>query len=73
MRVKPIEYAVKRYVGNSAQAFLERRQSFNWIKGVLLHSGLSKQATLNALNPLRNYGDVSRAQILFSWLGTSNW
>ena len=73
MIVKPVEKAAEQYVKKSTMAFLEGEKNLKWITGVLAHSGLSREGTISVIGPLRNYGDNTRAQALFDWLGSANW
>jgi hypothetical protein len=73
MRVKSTQEATRQYVKKSAMAFLEGEKDLKWITGVLRHSGLAKEPTIVILLPLRDYGDASRREALFSWLESSNW
>ncbi len=73
MKVKSLEKSTERYASRSSMAFLEGAQSPNWIMGVLSHSGLSKERTLQVLLPLRNYGELARADALFRWLAITEW
>ncbi len=64
---------VERYVRNSSRTFLDGGQNVKWITRTLLRSGLSKQETSPILDLLRNHGDPSRAQALFSWFDSADW
>jgi hypothetical protein len=68
MQVKSTQEATRRYVKKSAMAFLEGEKDLKWITGVLRNSGLAKEPTIVILLPLRDYGDTSRREALFSWL-----
>lgn len=73
MKVRSLEQSAERYARNSARAFLEGEGSIAWITGVLRRSGLSKDATLQLLSPLRHCGGRARAEALFVWLDTNSW
>lgn len=73
MRIRPLKETVSRYIRNSTMAFLEGTQTVSWIAGVLMRSGLNKQETLPLVLPLRNYGQATRADVLFGWLNSANW
>ena len=73
MNVKSLENSVEQDVRNSAMSFLEGEQSFQWVTGALMHSGLPKEATHSAIRHLRNYGDPYRAEALFTWLAQTDW
>ncbi len=73
MRVRSLEQSTERYARNSARAFLDGEGSIAWVTGVLRKSGLSKDATVGALSPLRGYGDHLRAEALFKWLQENDW
>jgi hypothetical protein len=73
MRVRSLEQSTERYARNSARAFLEGERSIAWVTGVLRRSGLSKDATVTVLSPLRGYGDPERAGALFKWLDDNDW
>ena len=70
---KLLETSGEQSVRSSAMTFLEGEQTFQWITGVLMHSGLSKEVTHSAILHLRNYGDTFRAEALFTWLDQTEW
>ena len=73
MAVKSLEQPVKEYIRGATKAFLKGRQSFQWTTGILMNSSLSKETTHRLLLPLRNYGDLYRAETLFTWLDEAEW
>ena len=68
-----LEHSIEGYVEHIAKEFLEGGQSFRWMTRVLLHSGLSKSATVGLLRPLANDGDPYRREALFQWLEKADW
>ncbi len=68
-----LEQSIEGYVAYTAREFLEGGHSFRWITRVLLHSGLSKSATLEIMLPLSNHGDGYRREALFNWLEKAEW
>jgi len=73
MPVKAIEKSAEKYILNSTKAFLQGEQSFEWITGVLPHSGLSKEETNRVLFPLGNHRNTYRSNVLFNWLAQADW
>ena len=73
MQVNSIPKSTEQHVRKSAMAFLQGEQSFEWITGVLPHSGLSKEETNRVLFPLGNRGNTYRSNVLFNWLAQIDW
>ena len=68
-----LEQSIEGYVEQTAKEFLEGEQSFRWMTRVLLHSGLSKEATVGLLLPLSNHQASFRREALFQWLEKAEW
>jgi hypothetical protein len=68
-----LEQSIEGYVAQTAKEFLEGDQSFRWMTRVMLHSGLSKEATVGLLLPLSDHRNSFRREALFHWLEKAEW
>jgi len=61
-------------VANSTETYLEGRQSFNWVKGMIRSSGLCKETIRESALCNRNearYGETEKFERLEKWI--SEW
>ncbi len=69
----PLHEALRNYVTKSTAAFLEGKQNLKWICGVLLHSGLNREDTVQIIAPTIIPFDTPRRWALCSWLDLATW
>ena len=67
MQVRSLQSSAEKYARQSMMVFIQGRQSFSWVTGVIRRSGVALEVAQQNLILLRGVGDAERYQQLANW------